>query len=201
AAAQRAHHQVVLAVRDAARSLAGDLDLHGAGGRLDAQLIAQVQGEAERVVAGAEVRGGRRDLHRHARVLDPHRPMASAAAWTSTGTTVGVRSCRVSAVSMSFSPLPVTVIVMVASEGTRPRADCWSRPATPAAEAGSTKMPTSPASSFCASRIWSSLTASMRPPELSRASTARCQEAGAPMRIAVATVSGFAIGWPATKGA
>src|SRR5699024_4569429 len=130
-----------------------DGDLETAGGRADAQLVAQVQRQAQGVEARAEVRGGRGDLHGHLRVLDPHSPMASAAAAMSTGTTVGVRSCWVRAVSVSFRPLPVTVIAIVAPAGTCPRSACCSSPATPAAEAGSTKIPTSPASSFWASRI------------------------------------------------
>ena len=48
-----------------------------------------------------------------------------------------------------------------------PRARC-SSPATPAAEAGSTKTPSRRASSRCAARIWSSLTAANRPPDSSR---------------------------------
>ena len=45
------------------------------------------------------------------------------------------------------------------------------------------------------------MTESIRPPEASRASTASCQEAGLPIRIAVAIVSGAATGRPVTIGA
>ena len=41
----------------------------------------------------------------------------------------------------------------------------------------------------------------MRPPDTSRASSACCQDAGLPIRIAVAMVSGWSIGWPLTIGA
>ena len=41
----------------------------------------------------------------------------------------------------------------------------------------------------------------MRPPEESRASSARCQEAGLPILIAVAIVMGASTGSPCTIGA
>jgi hypothetical protein len=46
-----------------------------------------------------------------------------------------------------------------------------------------------------------SVTASIRPPEESRAASALVQEAGLPMRIAVAIVLGFSTTWPVTIGA
>ena len=50
-------------------------------------------------------------------------------------------------------------------------------------------------------RICSSVTASIRPPDSSRAATACRQEAGLPIRIAVAMVSGVSTGCPRTIGA
>jgi len=49
-------------------------------------------------------------------------------------------------------------------------------------------------SSRCAARICSSVTASMSPPDVSRASTACRHDAGLPIRMAVATVSGSVTG-------
>ena len=71
----------------------------------------------------------------------------------------------------------------------------------PAAEAGSTKTPSRAASSRWAARIWSSLTAANRPPDSSRAASASFHEAGLPIRIAVALVSGSGNGSPVTSGA
>ena len=45
------------------------------------------------------------------------------------------------------------------------------------------------------------MTAEIRPPEASRASTACVHDAGSPIRIAVAMVSGYSIRWPTTSGA
>ena len=75
------------------------------------------------------------------------------------------------------------------------------KPAIGAAQAGSTKMPAKRMMSACARRISSSVTARMKPPDSSRAAIARSQDAGLPMRIAVATVSGLEIGAPETNGA
>ncbi len=114
---------------------------------------------------------------------------------------VGAKSRPLSAVSVSLRPLPVTVQVMRAPAGTSPASAAASSPATDAAEAGSTNTPTSAAIIAWAARIWASLTARIHPPLSSRAATARSHEAGLPMRMAVATVSGFLIGSPLTNGA
>ena len=50
-------------------------------------------------------------------------------------------------------------------------------------------------------RISSSLTASITPPDSSRAASAPDHEAGLPIRMAVATVSGSSTGAPFTIGA
>src|SRR5699024_2248438 len=70
-----------------------------------------------------------------------------------------------------------------------------------AAGGGPAKTPASAGGRLLASKMRPCETASSQTPESSRAATARFQEAGAPMRIAVATVSGSGMGRPATKGA
>ena len=80
------------------------------------------------------------------------------------------------------------------------RQPAGSRPGS-AADDGSQKMPSCRARSRQAARIWSSLTASIRPPDSSRAATAFVQLAGSPIRIAVAIVSGASTRWPRTIGA
>src|SRR5690606_15403584 len=136
-----------------------------------------------------EVGAGGGDLYPHRVVREPaHRhasPSAAAVAAACGATTSGSMSALPRAVAVSLRPLPVTVHTMVAPAGTRPRSAAWSRPATLAADAGSTKTPTSRARSACASRIWASLTASIQPPDSSRAASASVQDAGLPMRIAV----------------
>ena len=70
-------------------------------------------------------------------------------------------------------------------------AEHLSRPAIDAALAGSTKMPSRRARNRCASRISASVTISMAPCESRMAAVASFQLAGLPMRMALATVSGF----------
>ncbi len=74
-------------------------------------------------------------------------------------------------------------------------------PAIDAADAGSQKIPSDSATSLYASRISASLTMRMSPPDSSRAASACFQEAGFPIRMAVATVSGLRTGCPRTMGA
>ncbi|OLT19018.1 hypothetical protein BJF80_13270 [Serinicoccus sp. CUA-874] len=88
----------------------------------------------------------------------------------------------------------MTVHTIVAPAGTCPAACRFSSPATEAADAGSTKIPSREDSSRCAARISSSVTASTSPPDSSRAASACSQEAGLPMRMAVAMVSGSSTG-------
>jgi hypothetical protein len=76
-----------------------------------------------------------------------------------------------------------------------------STPASEIAEAGSQKIPSVRASSFCTRRISSSVHSANQPPDSRCAVTASSHEAGLPMRIAVATVSGFSTGLPRTMGA
>ena len=77
------------------------------------------------------------------------------------------------------------------SFGNLPSAFFLIKPAIPAALDGSTKIPSFAATKRYAARISSSVTESINPPDESRASTACCQDAGFPIRIAVAIVSGF----------
>ena len=91
-------------------------------------------------------------------------------------------------------------MTMVLPAGTSPAACFLIRPATPAAEPGSTKTPSLADSQRCAARISSSVTESISPPDSSRAAMAVSQEAGLPIRMAVAMVSGSVIGWPAPTG-
>ncbi len=103
--------------------------------------------------------------------------------------------------SGSFRPLPVTVHTTRRPGGKVPCSCAISKPATLAAEAGSTKTASLLASSRYAERICRSVTDSMAPPDWSRASRALTQLAGLPMRIAVAMVDGFSTTWPSTIGA
>ena len=105
------------------------------------------------------------------------------------------------ALSGSFSPWPVKVQTIVSPGRKKPSLDDFTTPAMGAAEAGSQKTPSHSATSLYASRISASLTMRMYPPDSSRAASACFHEAGLPMRIAVATVSGFATGAPRTMGA
>ena len=63
-----------------------------------------------------------------------------------------------------------------------------------AADAGSTKIPSVEDRIRWASRICSSVTDSMQPPDSSRAAIAWSHDAGLPMRMAVAMVSGSSTG-------
>ena len=75
------------------------------------------------------------------------------------------------------------------------------RPATDAEDAASQKTDSCWARNVYASMISLSVTAVMDPPDSDAAAVAEYQLAGLPMRIAVATVSGSATGWPSTMGA
>ena len=102
------------------------------------------------------------------------------------------------ATSGSLRPWPVTVqtirepsVKRVWENAASPESMVRKRPAMEAALAGSTKIPSFAASQRCAARISSSVTISTAPSECARASSASCQLAGLPMRMALATVSGF----------
>ena len=103
--------------------------------------------------------------------------------------------------SGSLSPCPVTVQTTVEPRGTSPASDDCSSPATLAALASSTNTPTLRASSRYARRMSRSVTASMSPPDRSRASSALVHEAGLPIRMAVAIVDGSRTTSPRTIGA
>ena len=112
ARAHRADDEVVLVERHDAGTLAGHLDDEAGAGQLALELVAQVEGQPERVEAGAEVGRGGRDR-------DPHRrhqrsPAASAASVTSASMTDSTSGPKPSsAVAVSLSPWPVTVTTTV----------------------------------------------------------------------------------------
>ena len=88
-----------------------------------------------------------------------------------------------------------------ASRGISPAPVIAVMPATLVADDGSQKIPSSVARARYAARISSSLTAAILPPLSSRAAIAFSHDAGLPMRMAVAMVSGDSMGRPRTKGA
>ena len=92
-------------------------------------------------------------------------------------------------------------MTIVLPTGSLPAFLCLISPARPAADEGSTKMPSFAAIRRYAARISLSVTESITPPDRSRASTACAHDAGLPMRIAVAMVSGFFTIFPLTIGA
>src|SRR5512141_872627 len=116
------------------------------------------------------------------------------------GLVTGATDCAM-ALSGSFRPCPVSVQTSRCPLRKNPSVPNFITPATEAAEAGSQKIPSVSATILYASRISASLTIRMRPPDSSRAASACLQEAGLPIRMAVATVSGFATGAPRTIGA
>ena len=156
---------------------------------------------ADRVEAGAEVRAARWHAHLHRdagpqpRGAHPSRPRATATLKASTGTRTGATSSPSAVRSAhcgSLRPCPVTVHTIVAPAGTMPARCALSSPAMLAAEPGSTKMPSVEDRHAlaledlvvghqrrCARRT------RREPP------SAWAQDAGLPMRIAVAIVSGF----------
>src|SRR5579875_3221685 len=91
--------------------------------------------------------------------------------------------------SGSFSVCPVSSSTVDSSGCTNPPATSFLSPASVTAEAGSHPRPSAPISAF-ASAISNSETCSQRPPVLWRALTALRHEAGLPIRIAEARVSG-----------
>src|SRR5487761_1597842 len=92
----------------------------------------------------------------------------------------------------SLSPLPVRTQTARAPRATAPSATALRSTARDAAEAGSQKMPSTAARSRCAAPISASVTESIRPSDSSRAATAPAQDAGLPIRIAVAIVQALA---------
>ena len=108
--AHRAHHEVVLVEGHLSRSLACHLDDEPGAGQLCLELVTEVEGETERVEARPQVgRGGRHRDSRHQRS-----PAASAASVTSASTTDSTSGPNPSsAVAVSFSPWPVTVMTTV----------------------------------------------------------------------------------------
>src|SRR5690625_829777 len=123
------------------RAVTGNRDIHRTGDGAHGDFIPHCQGYTEGIKSGPQV--GARCWNRHVRAIScqPHRSSSAATASRFGATTFSesVNDCR--AVSVSFSPLPVTVQAITASAGTPPAAATCNRPATDAAEAGSTKTP------------------------------------------------------------
>ena len=92
-------------------------------------------------------------------------------------------------------------MTIVFPTGSLPAFLCLISPARPAADEGSTKMPSLAAIRRYAASISLSVTESMTPPDTSRAYTACSHYAGFPNQNAVAIVSGFFTIFPLTIGA
>jgi len=105
------------------------------------------------------------------------------------------------AISGSLMPLPVKVQTMVLPSGIFPVLMSCKAPANEVAEAGSQNTPSYCDNIFCAAKICSSLNLSNQPPDCFCTFQAKSHDCGLPIRIAVASVSGFSIACPATNGA
>src|SRR5438445_1860913 len=198
--ARRHDEEVVVTARDAvlgAAAVALDID-RPAPRRAQLVFRKKWKGDREGVESRAEIRARRG--HAHAEL--PHcydlnaRRTASGVASTS-----AIAPASERARSGAFMPLPVRTHTTRRMSRSPPP---WARrrsPAIAAADAGSQKTPSQRATKLYASRISPSLTASIAPPDSSRAATAPFHDAGFPTRMAVATVSGSATGLPRTIGA
>src|SRR5690606_25209819 len=144
---QGTHHEVGLVLGDETSALPLDHDARRGGAeRAHLDLVVEAQGETERVEARAEVGARGRDTHPDGVGREAHHssPRICAIVTTSAGTRSGVVSTPsrpLIAHCGSLRPWPVTVTEMRAPAGTSPASARWSRPATLAAEPGSTKMP------------------------------------------------------------
>src|SRR5512145_1648668 len=116
------------------------------------------------------------------------------------GMVTGDTDCAI-ALSGSLRPCPVSVQTIRSPRRKNDSLADFITPAMEAADAGSQKMPSVSATSLYASSISASLTILMAPPDSSRAASACFHDAGLPIRMAVATVSGFLTGCPRTMGA
>ena len=105
------------------------------------------------------------------------------------------------AVSGSFRPLPVTVHTITEPSLILPALMSRIAPPIDAADAGSTNTPSYIESMRCASKISASVSSSNQPSESRTTALAWFQLCGLPIRIAVATVSGFSTGAPRKNGA
>src|SRR6266511_66163 len=141
----------------------------------DDELVPEIQRRRRAVEAGAEVRRRCRRAHAH-RVRHAN---TSAIASTSTST---IGSAMRSTASGSLSPWPVTTTTTV------PAAPTFCTAASPAALAGSQKMPSCSASKRQAPTISSSVSATTTP-DARTAASASARWAGSTMRIAEASVS------------
>jgi len=101
------------------------------------------------------------------------------------------------ATSGPFSPFPVRTQTTLEPGGT----SVFDKSAAEAAAAGSQKTDSFSARKWKPSGIWSSATALIASADSQAAPVAPARDAGLPIRIAVATVSGLSIRWPSTIGA
>src|SRR5690625_4531548 len=130
---------MILVPRDRLTTLAANFDVPLVIAGHSGHAIVEAQGQSQRIESRPQVGAGGRypDGHRIAHYL---RPAARAAASTSASIRASASTVNpLSAVSVSLSPLPVTVTTIVDPGSSSPPA-CVS-PAAPAAEAGSTKTP------------------------------------------------------------
>jgi len=101
----------------------------------------------------------------------------------------------------SLRPLPVRTQTARVPGATAPLATALRSTAREAADAGSQKTPSLAARSRWAAAISASVTESISPSDSSRAAIALAQDAGLPIRMAVAKVCGSVTGLPSTRGA
>src|SRR5579862_4386523 len=130
-----------------------------------------------------DAEAGQEDLH----------PSSTFRIASSVGFTCCIRTGAFERASGSFKPWPVVTQTTVLRPSSFRR--LFIRKAIGTALAGSTKSPSVRARYCCASRISSSVTVPASPPESWSAAMAFRQLTGAPMRIAVARVSGWATVW------
>ena len=133
----------------AALALDGQLDLAAApAADLELDAVGQRERDAEAVVAGPEVGRGGRHLDRDGAAVEFGEPVGDHGyqpSATATAPTVGAASMHGptwrSAVVGSLRPWPVSTHTTSASGSSSPAAAALRTPATPAAEAGSQKIP------------------------------------------------------------
>ena len=201
---EAAHEPVVAVLAELVAALALDrqLDLAAApAADLELDPVGDGQGHAQAVVAGAEVgRRGRR-LDGDPSTIELRRASARPSTLLRPAERDGDRAERRRRLDDAGHLALGRVRILEAVAG-QDRDDRRVRvepavgrhaaqtPATLAAEAGSQNTPSRRARSRYAARISSSVTASIRPPLSSRAAMASSHDAGSPIRMAVATVSG-----------
>src|SRR5918996_918435 len=153
----------------------------------DLDLVPEIERHRGAVEGRAEVGGCRRSA-------DPNRHAAASAIASASGSTSTGGSAWRSTASGSLSPCPVT------TQTTRsPRGDSFSTAASPAADDGSQKTPSSRARSSHAATISVSASGTTAPPDSATAASASVRCTGSGMRIAVAKVSARTAASPARR--